>query len=68
MHEADLKASYHCAVMLICVFAGFTCVIVDFAVFWLSCEFDILTAQYYIFMCSGSFVILAFLQHSTIFL
>ena len=53
-----MKASYHCAVMLIRVFAGCTCDIVDFAVLWLICEFNILTAKYYIFMCSGSFVIL----------
>ena len=36
--------------MLTFVFAGSTCDIVGFAVLWLTCEFDILTAQYYIFM------------------
>ena len=45
-----MKASYHCAVMLTFVFAGTTCDIVGFAVLWLTCEFVILTAQYYIFM------------------
>ena len=45
-----MKASNHCAVLLVCVFAKCTCVIVGFAVFWLTCKFDILTAQYYIFM------------------
>ena len=40
-----MKASYHCAGMLIRVFAGCTCDIVGFAVLWRTCEFDILTAQ-----------------------
>ena len=44
-----MKASYQCAVILIRVFAGCTCGIVGFAVLWLwlTCEFDILTAQYF---------------------
>ena len=32
------------------VFAGCTCDLVGFAVLWLICDFDILRAQYYIFM------------------
>ena len=43
-----MKAAYHCAVMLICVFAGYICDIVGFPVLWLTSEFDNLTAQYYI--------------------
>ena len=38
LHEADMKASYHCAIMLSGVFAGCICDIVGIAVLWLTCE------------------------------
>ena len=39
LHEADIKASYHCAFMLIRVFAGCTCDIVGFTMLRLIYEF-----------------------------